>query len=117
MSQTVYVKNQAKEKFLLEVIREYEDLYPVKAAYYRKALGEMRKVTKESSIDAKGREMRVTMRVPTEPFLFIQSLHPDFGKDSADIELLVKLWGDYANPKKDRRKHSRLHLPSTVSKE
>lgn len=117
MSQTVYVKNQAKEKFLLEVIQTYEELYPVKAAYYRRALNEMRKVTKESSVDVKGREMRVTMRVPTEPFLFIQSLHPEFGKDSEDIELLVKLWCDYANPVKDRRKHTRLHIPSNFKKE
>lgn len=108
MSQTVYVKNQAKEKFLLEVLETYRDLYPVKFEYYTQALAEARKVTLPSSTDSVGRETRVTMRVPTEPFLFIQSLHPDFGQDSADIDLLCKVWGDLAKAAPDHRKRTNI---------
>lgn len=91
---------------MLEVIRAYELMYPAKFAFILRSLRELQKVTRESSVDAKGRELRIQMRVPSEPFLFLQQLIPDFGKDSDDIALLCKVWGDFASARKDRRRRS-----------
>jgi hypothetical protein len=106
VSVSILVKNSAKEKILLDVIRAYEQIYPTKFAFFSRALAELRKVTKESSIDAKGRELRMEMRVPSELFLFLQSIMPDFGKDSDDIALLLRTWGDFARATKDRRRRT-----------
>ena len=93
---TVWIKGQSKEKLLIEVIKAYEACYPQKFAYYRSALRQLREVTVGRHEDMKGRTVDINMRVPTEPFLFLQTLIPDFGKDSNDIRLLCKVWEDFA---------------------
>lgn len=106
MSVSVYIKDAGKEKTLIEVIKAYELMYPAKFRFILGALRELQKVTKEKSVDAKGRELRIQMRVPSEPFLFLQQVIPGFGQDSDDIALLCRVWGDFANAKKDRRRRS-----------
>lgn len=92
----VWIKNQSKEKILLEVIKAYECCYPQRFAFFRQALRGLREVTVESHKDLKGRAVDINIRVPTELFLFLQSLIPDFGKDSDDINLLARVWEDFA---------------------
>jgi hypothetical protein len=106
MAVDFFVKGAGKEKTLVEVLRAYEQLYPAKFAFFGHALKELQKLTVEKSVDAKGREMRCTMRVPSELFLFLQQVIPGFGEDSDDITLLCKVWGDFACATKDRRKRS-----------
>jgi len=50
----------------------------------------------------------VKIRVPTELWLFIKRWIPDFGDDSADIELLRRVWCDLVRPAKERRKITRI---------
>lgn len=98
------MKNAAKERIILDTLKAYENLYPAKFKWFGRMLANARQVSTANYTALKGRSVDVTMRVPTEPFLFLQALMPDFGKDSSDIDLLVKLWGDYARNTRDRRK-------------
>ena len=106
MSVTVHFKDAAKERIILDTLKAYENLYPARFKWFGRMLENARQVSSANYKALGGRSVDVTMRVPTEPFLFLQALMPDFGKDSADIELLVKLWGDYARNSRDRRQRT-----------
>jgi len=96
-----------KEKFLNEIAKWYEAMYPARADFFKQGLRQLREINKNpdgSYRDAKDRECRVRYRVPTELLLFIQRWVPEFGKDSADIDLLVRVWCDLVRPGKERRK-------------
>lgn len=102
---------EGKEKFLNEVAKWYEAMYPARADFFRQNLRQLREINKNSDgsyKDAKGREWFVRYRVPKELLMFVQRWVPDFGQDSADIDLLVRVWCDLVRPGKDRRKHTRL---------
>lgn len=100
----VWIKEQSKERVILEVLKAYEACYPRKFEFYRQNLRRLREVTIGSHKDLKGREVDITFRVPTEPFLFLQSIWPDFGKDSDDIQMLIRLWEDFAVARSKRHK-------------
>ncbi len=104
----VWIKGQGKEKIVLEVLKAYEACYPHKFEFYRQNLRRLREVTIGSHKDLKGREVDINFRVPTEPFLFLQSIWPDFGKDSDDIQMLIRLWEDFAVAK--TRRHKKVSL-------
>ncbi len=102
-----------KEKFLSEVASWYERMYPARADWFKTNLRLLREVNKNpdgSYRDARDREWRVRYRVPTELLMFIQRWVPDFGRDSADIDLLVRVWCDLVRPGKDRRRYTRLSI-------
>jgi len=102
-----------KEKFLSEVARAWEMLYPAEAEWYKIMLQRLREVTVEDGRYSTGpdREMRVTLRVPAKLLLFIQRWIPDFARDSSDIELLSKVWCDLVRPCQDHRRRTRLFVP------
>jgi hypothetical protein len=87
-----------KEKEVLDILKAWKSLYPAKYRFFKNALREMRKVQKHedgSFVDAKGRVAQIRIRVPTELWLYLQHRIDDFGKDYSDIELLLKVAGDY----------------------
>jgi hypothetical protein len=101
-----------REKFLNEIASWYEKLYPGRAAYYKMALKNLRAVqtnTDASWTDAKGRHAYVSMRVPNELYMYVKRWIPDFGDDSADIDLLCRVWCDLVRTRKDNRHHTRLY--------
>src|SRR5258705_3103594 len=99
-----------REKFLNEVLKWWESMYPAKADFFRRSLKELRAVTKESySLGVQRGDARVTMRIPTELWLFIKRWIPEFGKDSEDIDLLCRVACDLVRPTKDRRPRTRLY--------
>lgn len=106
MSVEIHMKGKAKEELILEVLKAYERVYPRKMRLFRQQLKQLREVTIARRQTAKGRDIGITMRVPTEPYLFLQSLMPEFGEDSRDIDLLVRLWDDFARV--DKRKRTRI---------
>jgi len=83
-----------KEKVLTEILETYRREYPVRYRFFREALRKMWEVSKNpdgSFVDQKGREARISMRVPTELMLFIQRHIEDFGRDYEDIKLLKRV--------------------------
>lgn len=99
-----------REKFLNEVAKWYEALFPDRSDFFKRSLRSLREVTVNSGEyrDEKNREYAVKIRVPTELWLFIKRWIPDFGDDSADIELLKKVWCDLVRPAKERRRITRI---------
>ncbi len=102
---------EGREKFLNEVARYYEMMFPARADFFKRSLKELRAVTKESySLGVDKGDAQVTLRVPTELWLFIKRWIPDFGDDSADVELLSRVWCDLVRPRKDARRRTRLFM-------
>lgn len=102
-----------REKFLCEVAKWYETLYPARADFFKTSLRQLREVAKNpdgSYHDNQGRQYFVTFRVPTELLLFVQRWIPDFGRDSEDIELMCRVWCDLVRPAKDHRVRTRLYV-------
>lgn len=99
-----------RENFLNEVAKWYETLFPARADYFKRAMRELRSVTSDNASyrDDKNREYAVKIRVPTELWLFIKRWIPDFGDESADIELLKRVWCDLVRPAKERRRITRI---------
>lgn len=93
-----------REKFLSEVARAYEMLYPAKARFFRSALKNLRQVTTSGYKAGKAGDMYVSIRVPTELWCYIQRWIPDFGQDSKDVELLSKVWCDLVKGRDYRRR-------------
>lgn len=101
-----------KEAFLLEVAKWYKALYPARFEFFKTMLGRLNEVRKNddgSYTDAKSREVFVRVRVPTELWMFLQRWIPDFGSDSADLDLLRKVWSGFAVGK-DRRQRTQLFI-------
>lgn len=101
-----------KEKFLMEVADWYRALFPARFAFFKTMLKRLNEVSKNadgSYTDEKNRTMYVRIRVPQELMIFLQRWIPEFGRDSADLELLRKVWCDWAVGK-DRRRRSRFLL-------
>lgn len=112
MTHEIVIKDAGREKKLLEIIKSYEDLYPKTFKTYLQWMKKYRQVLKDPSgttIDKKGRRLTHRIQVPTVLWLFIQRHIPDFGKDSKDIDLLAKLWCDFATVGK-KRDHRRRTL-------
>lgn len=99
-----------REKFLNEVARCYETMFPARADFFKRAMKDWRDVTVEGAEykDQKNREYMVKIRVPTELWLFIKRWIPDFGDDDKDIQLLRRVWCDLVRPAKERRRVTRL---------
>ena len=98
-----------REKFLNEVAKWYEAMFPARADFFKRSLKDMRAVTTDGYALGKGRgEMKCTLRVPTELWLFIKRWIPGFGDDSKDVELLCRVWCDLVRPRKDHRRRTRL---------
>lgn len=100
-----------KEKFLNEVAKWYETLFPARADFFKRSMRSLREVTVNGGEyrDEKNREYAVKIRVPTELWLFIKRWIPDFGDDSADVELLKRVWCDLVRPAKERRRITRIY--------
>lgn len=105
-----------REKFLNEVAKYWEAMYPVKADWFKTQMRHARDVTVEGATYAagKGREFCVKIRVPTELWQFIKRWIPDFGEDSKDIDLLLRVWCDLVRPARDHRTRTRLFLGSAA---
>lgn len=100
-----------RETEVLEILKAWKSLYPKKFRFFKSALQEMRKVQKNpdgSFVDQKGRVARISIRAPTELWLFLVRRIPDWGKDHEDVELLMKVAGDFFSTtnKRFRRIHS-----------
>lgn len=99
-----------KEKFLNEVASWYERMFPARSDFFKRTMRNLREVTVQAGEykDQKNREYMVKIRVPTELWLFIKRWIPDFGDDSADIELLKRVWCDLVRPAKEHRRITRI---------
>lgn len=107
----IHMRN-GREKFLQEVARAWEMIYPAKADWFKQQLRRQREITVEGARFncGKGREMRVMYRVPTELIMYIQRWVPDFGRDDKDQELLSRVWCDLVRPCNDNRRRTRLYI-------
>ena len=94
------------ERLLVDVAKAYVAIYPRKARWIRAQIKKLGEVS-TSGYRARGHDVEVTVRVPTELWLFVQSLVPEFGKDSKDVEVLQRVWKDFAVGK-DRRRRTRI---------
>jgi hypothetical protein len=101
---------RGKERFLNEVASWYERMYPARADFFKRSLRNQREVTNPHAEykDEKGRQYLVKMRVPTELWMFIKRWIPEFGDESADIELLTRVWCDLVRPARERRRITRI---------
>lgn len=109
MSVQILIKDAAKERLILETLKAYEQLYPRRYKFCLHHLRKLREVTVAKATDLRGRDIRTTLRVPTEPFTFLQTQIPGFGDDSKDIDLLLRLWEDMARASnKDHRQRTRI---------
>lgn len=97
------------EKFLSDVASAYEGMYPARADFFKRNLKNLRDVTTGGYGQSRG-DFYCRVRVPTELLLYIQRWIPEFGRDSKDIDVLCKVWGDLVRPRKDRRRRTRLFL-------
>jgi hypothetical protein len=85
-------------KFLVDVAKAYEMLYPARFKFYLNSFRKLKQVRKASGrfIDEAGHTYFAD-QIPTEPFMFVQRWLPDFGKENEeDMELLFKAWEDFA---------------------
>lgn len=110
----IFIKNAAKVRTLEDIARAYKELYPAKFEFIRNGLRQLREVTVSRRTDVKGRDVEVTMRVPSEPFLFAQAIMPGFGEDSDDITLLCRVWDEMAVATNDRRKKSHMVVETNL---
>lgn len=97
--------------WLKEVADAWFTLYPHKADWFMRQLRYLREVTTDGYYSGKTGHMYVKTRVPTELLMYLQRWDPDFGRDSADMELLAKVWEDLVRAgsrARDRRKRTRL---------
>jgi hypothetical protein len=109
----IVIKNKGIEDFLCQVANHWTAMYPKKADYFKRALANLRAVNKSpdgSYTTDGGKTWFVRYRVPTELLLFIQRWFPEFGKDSKDIDLLVRVWCDLVRVGKDHRPHTKLFV-------
>ena len=96
-----------REKEVWEILDAWKRMYPKKFRFFKHALQNMRQVQKSpdgSFVDRKGRWARISIRAPTELWLFLQHRIPDWGKDYRDVELLLKIAGDYFSTTNKRYK-------------
>lgn len=101
-----------KEKFLMEVADWYRALFPARFAFFKTMLKRLNEVSKNADGSYRtedGKTVFVRIRVPQELMIFLQRWIPEFGRDSADLELLRKVWCDWAVGK-DHRRRSRMLL-------
>jgi hypothetical protein len=107
---SVHTKD-GREKFLNEVAKWYEAMFPARSDYFKRAMKEQRSVTNDHAEyrDDKNREYYVKIRVPTELWLFIKRWIPDFGDDSKDIDLLNRVWCDLVRPAREHRRITRIY--------
>ena len=110
MSIQIHMRD-GKEKWLRAIADAWYQKFPRKAAWIRDELARLREITAPSYHAGAAGEMRCTMRVPSELFLFCQYMEPDFGKDSKDIELLIRVWDDFARARNDKRRRTQLVVP------
>jgi hypothetical protein len=109
----IQIKNKGLEDFLCQVANAWTAMYPRKADYFKRALANLRAVNKNpdgSYTTDKGQTWHVRYRVPTELLLFVQRWFPEFGKDSKDIDLLVRVWCDLVRVGRDHRPHTKLFV-------
>jgi hypothetical protein len=89
-----------REATILEILEAWKKVYPQKYRFFKNALQNLRAVQKNpdgSFVDKKGRWARISMRMPTELWLFFCHKIPDWGKDQTDVELLLKVAKDFAD--------------------
>lgn len=98
---------QGVEKFALDVAKYYQMMYPARANYFKRMLKQLKEVSTDGYQTGRSGKMYCSIRVPTELLTFMQRWIPEFGRDSADLELLAKVWCDLL-PVKDHRKRTRL---------
>ena len=98
---------QGVEKFALDVAKYYQMMFPARADYFKRMLKQLKEVSVDGYQAGRSGKMYCSIRVPTELMMFMQRWIPEFGRDSADLELLAKVWCDLL-PVKDHRKHTRL---------
>jgi hypothetical protein len=105
----VHMKD-GREKFLNDVASWYNKLYPARADFFKRMLRQLREVSTSGYQAGETGEMQCTIRAPTELVLFIQQWIPDFGLDSADLELLAKVWCDLLPATNKHCRRTRLHV-------
>jgi hypothetical protein len=103
-----------KEKFLAEIARAYETLAPARFRFFKAALARLNEINKnpDGGYMTKNGYVFVRYRIPKELQMMIQRWEPDFFKESENVDLLRRVWCDFAKVGKDRRKHTRLFLDS-----
>ena len=102
----ILIRNKSKLEVIDETINALESLYPDYLTYCKQEITKLRQVSKPGFCDEKGREVRVTMKIPTILFMFLQQVIPDFGKTADDIALLT-------NRIKELDAHIPLHTDRT----
>ena len=92
MSVTIVKGKRWRKRELVEAtMSAMEKLYPDMYNYLLKEMPKLKAVSRPSYTDPKGRTTHVKMKVPTIPWLFLQQLDPDWGKDSEDLELFTRV--------------------------
>lgn len=87
----ILIGKRNKALVIEETLRAYESLYPEKYRWLLEEMTKLRQVGTVGYTDAQGRETTVTMKFPSEIFLFLQWVLPGFGQDSDDIKLLTSI--------------------------
>jgi hypothetical protein len=112
-----------RETTLVEILNAYKKLYPKKFEFFMDGMKKLRQVQKNSDgsfVDKKGRWARISIRVPTELFLFIGRHIPEFGRDHKDVELLQVVAKDLVSTEtklSGRKRVYRLNKEAHVSAE
>lgn len=101
----------AKAQLILDVAEAYQRLYPREFEWIKGELRKLREVSTGTYRAGRNGEMFCRVRVPKHLWLFLQCKDPDFGKDSADMELLCKLIPDISQVyRRDPRVRHQLYV-------
>jgi hypothetical protein len=100
-----------KRELIEQTMAAMEKLYPDMYNWLLQEMPKLKAVSKPSYVDPKGRVTHVKMKVPTIPWLFLQQLDPDWGKDSEDLELFTRICSEMNGAATPQEGRNRLYIP------